>query len=165
MLLEILKAIFLAGIPIALFSYYLIVLTSSKEELKASNSKELKIELKTKTFVKDEEDNIFKQMLRKKFLKFGGGFYGVLTFITYIHIEIYQLLDFMKSFSGFKNFIDDLGWKMIFNFFLEAIMNMISAFLWPFYWVKIMPIGSFWIWIIIAIIAHSAATRYALARK
>jgi len=163
MIIEIFKAITLAGIPIALFSYYLIILTSTSEQTPtASNSKELKKELKNKTFIKDSEESLFKQMLRKKYIKFGGGFYGVLTFITYIHIEINQVLDFIRGFSGFKNFIDSIGLSMAVNFFIEAIMNLVLAFMWPIYWAKYMPIDSLWVWLIVAVIAHSLATRYAL---
>jgi hypothetical protein len=165
MLLEIIKALLLAGVPIALFSYYLVIITNTNQVLKARNSKELKKELKTRTFVKGNEENFIKQILQKKFLKFGGGFYGILTLMTYLHIEIYQVLDFMRSFTGFQDFIDSLGWHMIINFFLEAIMNMIAAFLWPIYWVKYLPIGSFWVWLIVAIVAHSMATKYALSKN
>lgn len=165
MLLEILKAIFLAGLPIAVISYYLVLLTSKNTTLVSKNSKQLKQELKTVTIENNEEDHFVKKAVQKKFLKFGGGFYGVLTFITYIHIEIMQIIDFIRSFSGFQNFIDSIGFSMIINFFLEAIMNLIQAFMWPMYWYKYLPIGSFWIWIIAALFAHTAATKYALKKS
>lgn len=164
MLLEIIKALFLAGLPIAVFSYYLIVLTSTKTKLVSKNSKELKQELKTVTIENHEDDHFIKKVVQKKFLKFGGGFYGVLAFITYIHIEIMQIIDFIRSFSGFQNFIDSIGFSMIINFFIEAIMNLVQAFIWPIYWYKYLPINSFWVWIIVALFAHTAATKYALRK-
>ncbi|MBL4773387.1 MAG: hypothetical protein JKX98_07225 [Alcanivoracaceae bacterium] len=165
MLLDIIRAIFFAGIPIALFSYYLIIITKKKVVLKSQNSRQLKKELKNIQLSKNKEDNVIQQILHKKYLKFGGGFYGVLAFITYIHIEIYQIVDFLKKFSGLQNFIDSIGFSMIIKFFLEAIMNFITALMWPIYWYKFLPIGSFWVWIIVSILAHTIATRYALSRK
>ena len=165
MLLEIIKAIFLAGLPIAVISYYLILLTSTKTKLVSKNSKELKQELKTVTIENHEDDHFVKKAVQQKFLKFGGGFYGVLAFITYIHIEIMQIIDFIRSFSGFQNFLDSIGFSMIINFFIEAIMNLVQAFIWPIYWYKYLPINSFWVWIIVALFAHTAATKYALNKS
>ena len=103
-------------------------------------------------------------MLHKKWLHFGGGFYGVLVFITYIHIEFYQLIDFIKSFTSIQDFIDSIGLSMLINFFIEAIMNLVSAFLWFVYWYKYLPIGSFWVWLVVVFVAHSGATKYALSK-
>jgi len=165
MILDILKAIVIAGIPVALISYFFTVLTSKKVPLKAQNSKELKIELKNTQIEKDHEESVIAQMLHKKWMRFGGGFYGVLVFITYIHIEVYQIFDFIRSFTGFQDFLDSIGFAMIINFFIEAVMNLITAFLWFVYWYKFLPIGSFWVWIIVAFIAHTSATKYALSRN
>jgi hypothetical protein len=165
MILDILKAIIIAGIPVALVSYFFTKLTMKKAPVKAKNSKELKIELKNTQVEKDEEDNFFTHMLHKKWMHFGGGFYGVLVFITYIHIEIYQVIDFAKNFTGFQDFINSIGFSMIINFFLEAIMNMVSAFLWFIYWNKYLEIGVFWVWIVVVFIAHTVATKYALNKS
>ena len=164
MIIDIIKAIIIAGIPVALVSYFFTTLTLKKTPLKAQNSKELKVELKTAKIEKDHEENAITQMLHKKWMYFGGGFYGVLVFITYIHIEIFQVIDFAKNFTGFQDFIDSIGLSMIINFFLEAIMNLVSAFLWFFYWNKHLEIGLFWVWLIVVFIAHTSATKYALSK-
>jgi len=165
MLLDIIKAIVYAGLPVAVISYYLIRFTSKKTVIKATNAKELKKELKNVEYKKDPESHIVQQMLHKKYLRFGGGFYGVLSFITYFHIETYQIIDFVRNFKNFQHFIDSVGFSMVVNFFIEAIMNLISAFIWPLYWYKYMPIGSFWVWLIVAIVAHSMATKLALSKN
>ena len=153
MIVDVFKAIVYAGIPIAIISYYLIVLTQQKTALKPKNPKKLK------------QDNLIQQMVYKKWLKFGTGFYGVVAFITYVHIEIYQIIEFIRNFDDFQHFIDNLGFSMILGFFIEALMNFITAFMWPIYWYKYLPIGSFWIWVTIAILSHSIATKYALTKN
>ncbi len=152
MIIEIIKAILLAGIPIAFFSYYLIKLTH-----------QVKIDDKNKTKATTKKANV-RQMVYKKYLKFGGGFYGVVAFITYFHVEFYQVVDFFKKFTNISDFIDRIGFSMIVNFFIEAIMNFITALIWPVYWPKFLPINSIAIWFIIAIIAHSMASKYALIK-
>jgi len=165
MILDIIKAILIAGVPVALVSYYFTVLTSKKINLKAKNAKELKTELKQLTLKKGNEENAIQHMVHKKWMKFGGGFYGVMAFITYVHIEVYQLIDFVRNFTSFQDFLDSIGLMMIINFFIEAIMNLVTAFLWFFYWYKYLPIGSFWVWLIVVFLANASATIYALIRK
>jgi hypothetical protein len=165
MILDILSAIIIAGIPVALTSYFFTTLTSSKTPIKAKNSKELQVELKNAQFVKDEEENVITHMLHKKWLRFGGGFYGVMVFITYIHIEIIQVLDFFRNFTSFQDFLNSIGLSMIINFFLEALMNLISAFMWFIYWHQYLDMGTYWIWLVVVFVAHTFATKYALSKN
>lgn len=165
MLFDIIKAIVIAGIPIAVISYYFIIWTTSRIEIKAKNAKQLKLELKGTKVDKTPEDNMVQHMLHKKWLRFGGGFYGVLTFITYIHIEVYQLVQFVANFPGFQPFVDSLGFSTIIWFFIEALTNLITAFMWPIYWFRFLPIDSFWIWFIVVFFAHASATKYALSKR
>ncbi|MBL4659611.1 MAG: hypothetical protein JKY19_04590 [Alcanivoracaceae bacterium] len=165
MLLDIIKAILIAGVPIAVISYYLVIFTSRKVTLKSKNASQLKKELKNINLDENKQAHVVHNILHKKYLKFGGGFYGILAFITYIHVELYQVIDFINNFSSVQNFIQSIGFWMLINFFIEAIMNFITALMWPIYWYKFLPIGSFWVWVIVAILAHTVATRYALTKN
>lgn len=164
MIFDIIKAIIIAGLPIALFSYYLIILTRTKTQLKSTNATQLKKELKTLELKKNPDENFMHSLLQKKFLKFGGGFYGILTLITYIHIEIYQLIQFVNNFSGFNALFEAGILRLVIAFIIDAVMNLMSAFMWPFYWSDYLPIDSGLTWLVIAILAHTIATRYALSK-
>ncbi len=164
MILDLFKAMVIAGVPIALFSYYLVKLTQEKVKLKANNAKQLQNELKTLKIQKKKGDNFFKHAMQKKFMKFGAGFYGIVAFITYMHIEVYQVITFVQNYTDWQHFIDSIGFGMLVNFLIEAVMNLVTAFAWPIYWFKYLPIDSFWIWLLVAIFAHSAAVKYALSR-
>jgi len=167
MFIDILKALVFAGVPVALFSYYLVMLTrgNGDAQLKANNATELKIELKNIATEDKDEESLYVKILRKKFIEFGGGFYGILALMTYLHVEFNQLVDFIKSFTSLSDFIDSIGFKMLINFFIEAMMNLVTAFIWPIYWIKILPVGSLWVWVVVAFLAHWFATKYALSRE
>jgi hypothetical protein len=165
MLYDFIKAIVLAGIPIAAFSYYLIILTRKKVQLQSTNATQLKKELKNIEIQSVEKEPFIQGILQKKFMKFGGGFYGVLTFITYLHIEGYQLIQFIDSFTTEGLGLNGGIFSLILGFFLDIIFNFFTALMWPIYWSKFLPIESFWIWLLVAIFAHTWATRYALSRK
>ncbi len=78
MIVDIAKALFYAGIPVAVFSYYLVMLTRGNSQLSSNNATELKKELKEITLEQNQDESIFVRILQKKFVKFGGGFYGIL---------------------------------------------------------------------------------------
>lgn len=165
MILDTLNAIIIAGVPVGLVSYFFTTLTSKKTQIKATNSKELKVELKNAKFKKDQEEHLITHMMHQKWLKFGGGFYGVMVFITYVHIEIIQIIDFFKNFTSFQDFLDSIGFSMVINFFIEAIMNLVSAFIWFIYWHKFLDMDSYWVWLAVVFIAHTIATKYALSKN
>ncbi len=141
------------------------MLTSGKTKLKSNNATELKKELKEIELEDKEGESFHVRMLRKKFIKFGGGFYGILALMTYLHVEFNQFIDFFKNFTSITDFIDSIGFKMLINFFIEAVMNLVTAFIWPVYWSNKLPVGSLWVWLLIVFLAHWFATKYALTRE
>jgi hypothetical protein len=165
MIVDIAQALVYAGIPVAVFSYYLVMLTRGSSKLTSNNATELKKELKEITLEHKQDESFFVRILQKKFVKFGGGFYGILALMTYLYVEFNQFVDFFKNFTSLSDFIDSIGFKMLINFFIEAIMNLVTAFMWPIYWLKILPVGSLWVWLAIAFLAHWVATKYALSRE
>lgn len=165
MIVDIIKALFLAGIPVALFSYYLVKLTCGNTELEANNATELKKELKKIKAKGNTDDSLWVKFLRGKFLQFGGGFYGILTLMTYLHVEFNQFVGFFKTFTSVSDFFDSVGLSMLINFFIEAIMNLVTAFTWPIYWLNILPIDSVWLWFLVAFLSHWFATKYALSEE
>jgi hypothetical protein len=162
MIIEILKACLFAGLPIALASYFLVIIARKETKADTKNSKLLKQEFKKTEII---EQGFWKAFLYKKWMKFGGGFYGVVTFLTYLHIEFYEVIDFFQSFFGTESLLSKIGLMLFVEFFVDSIVNFIYAFLWPFYWTKYLPIGSFWVWLGVAVFAHIAATQLAMYKS
>jgi len=159
MIIDIIKAIFYAGLPIALASYFLVIIARKETNTKTKNAKQLKQQLQQTEF---SEQGFWKAFLYKKWMKFGGGFYGIVTFLTYLHIEIIEVIDFFQSFFGTESILSKLGLMLFVEFFVDSIINFVYAFLWPFYWTKYLPIGSIWVWLGIALLAHIVATQLAM---
>jgi hypothetical protein len=162
MITDLLKAILYAGIPIALLSYFLVIIARKETQTQTKNAKQLKGELQKIEFT---EQGFWKAFLYKKWMKFGGGFYGVVTFLTYLHIELYEVIDFFQSFFGTDSILSKLGLMLFVEFFIDSIINFVYAFLWPFYWTKYLPIGSFWVWLGVALFAHIIATQLAMYKS
>lgn len=82
--------------------------------------------------------------LHSKWMEFGGGFYGVMAFYTYVLIELDEVRDF---FVGLANLLNQNLVNLVIKFFIQSIMNFITAITWPVYWLSRIH-GEHWLWII-----------------
>ena len=162
MIIDIIKAVCFAGLPIALASYFLVIIARKETKTKTKNAKQLKQQLQQTEL---SEQGFWKAFLYKKWMKFGGGFYGIVTFFTYLHIEIIEVIDFFQSFFGTDSILSKLGLMIFVEFFVDSIINFVYAFLWPFYWNKYLPIGSIWVWLGTALLAYIVATQLAMHKS
>lgn len=143
---ETIKAIFMVGLPIALASFLLAmyVLKKTKGKKNSFDKKE-----KGKNIKEPQGNNVFEQLFLNNLFKFGGGFYGAIAFLTYVYIEVLEIIDFVQNGELVISF------GALIEFFIESFMNFIMAIAWPAYWLANLPIKHFWIWFVVAIIAHS----------
>ena len=82
--------------------------------------------------------------LHSKWMEFGGGFYGVVAFYTYVLIEVGEVKDFLV---GLGNLFNQGLVSLIINFFVQSIMNFITAITWPVYWLSRIHTEQ-WLWVI-----------------
>jgi len=82
--------------------------------------------------------------LHSKWMQFGGGFYGVVAFFTYLLIELAEVRDF---FANFPDLFRGGLISMVIHFFIESLQNFIAAIAWPAYWIRRIPSDP-WMWIL-----------------
>jgi len=99
--------------------------------------------------------------VQKKWAKFGGGFYGIVAFFTYIVVEVREIITMIISFGGFIEFLKQLDFGVIISVFIEAITNFISAMVWPWYWMQRIDTDQTWIWFVIAYAGYWAGLKAA----
>ena len=85
--------------------------------------------------------------VQRKWLKFGGGFYGIVAMYTYVLVEWQELVSFVSGFGGFGAFIRNLGIDVIIRIFIEGLMNFVTAISWPLYWMGELGSGQIWVWL------------------
>jgi hypothetical protein len=95
--------------------------------------------------------------LHSKWMEFGGGFYGVVAFYTYVLIELDEVKDF---FIGLFHLFDQGLISLLVNFFVQSIMNFIAAITWPVYWLSRIHTEQ-WLWVIGAYGGYWLGTRAA----
>jgi hypothetical protein len=88
--------------------------------------------------------------VHKKWFVFGGGFYGAVALMTYVLVEWYEFVDFIRGLGGLGDLLSRLGINLIINIFVEALTNFIVAISWPVYWMSEIETNRIWLWCIAA---------------
>ena len=162
MIIEAIWAVVLVGLPITLFTLAIAWWGMRNGHFpEISNSKELGLEMKkmAKKKVKGEKDD--RSLIQKKWAKFGGGFYGVVAFFTYIVIELTEITNMILNIGGLWAFLKHLDVGVIIQIFIEAFINFITAMVWPVYWMDRIDTNQVWMFFVAAYAGYVLGLRLA----
>ncbi|MFT5756017.1 MAG: hypothetical protein ACI9LM_000729 [Alteromonadaceae bacterium] len=155
MIEDIIKAIFYAGIPLGGFSFLMVYYAYKKgylsPEITIRNAFKDKHNDDRKLSKKHKKSLVF---FHSKWIGFGGGFYGLVALVTFIYIEIKQMVEFLIGVTGVHSFLDLLTLNALIGMFIDSIMNMIKAAIWFTYWPNVFDMSNFFIWILIAYLGY-----------
>ena len=155
LLKEAIWSLALVGVPISLFTLAIAWWAMRNGHLQdANDSKAIGLGLKAMSKRKVEPENDKRDLIQKKWAKFGGGFYGIVAFFTYVVIELTEIASMIINFGGFWSFIKSLNIGLIINIFIEAFMNFITAMVWPVYWINRIDTQQTWLWFIAAYVGY-----------
>ena len=108
---------------------------------------EVEKELKSQT--KDKERKKQADLVHRKWLTMGGGFYGVVAVLTLLWIELWEIIDFITGFGGLGTLAELFSVGTLVGLIIETLMNTLTALVWPLYWLGSTQ-GAGWIWILAA---------------
>lgn len=153
-LIEVFWALLMAGVPIAVFTLALVWWSLHGGHFKETlDSKALEREMQAlgKKNKKGKTENpVSQHPLQKKWAKFGGGFYGIVAFFTYIVVEVLDITSTIMNFGGFIDFLGQLNINVIIGMLVDALTNFITAMVWPVYWIDRIETHQKWIWFAVA---------------
>lgn len=154
LLVEVFRALLMAGLPIALFTLALVRWALRHGHFQeSSDSKALGREMSAMKKARknvESKDLPRQHPLLRKWTKFGGGFYGVVAFFTYIVIEVTDIATTIINLGGFMGFLQQLGINLLVNVLIEALTNFIAAMAWPIYWMSNIDTSVAWLWFVVA---------------
>ncbi len=166
-LTEIFWAVLMAGLPIAAFTLAIVWWALQQGHFRESlDIKALESEIKAMSKKKKKnlpQSETSLHPVQKKWAKFGGGFYGIVAFFTYIIVEVIELINLVTNFGGFFGFLKQLDFDVIIGIFVNALMNFITAMVWPAYWMRRIDTDQTWIWFVIAYLGYWLGLRLAQA--
>lgn len=88
--------------------------------------------------------------LHDKWMKFGGGFYGVVALWTYVVIELQEIYQFLMAFTGLSGIADLLSLDLLIGFLINSIVNFVLAITWFAYWPEVLNSERILLWLIVA---------------
>ena len=168
-LIEIFWALLMVGVPVGVFTLALVWWVLQRGHLKGSlDAVALKREIiamsqsrKKKKKEGNNEETGELHPLQKKWAKFGGGFYGIVAFFTYIVVEVIEIITTISDFGGLVDFMKQLNLNVIIDMAVEALMNFVTAISWPVYWMGRIDTGQVWIWFLMAYAGYWAGLKLA----
>ena len=162
-LTDLAKAAIMVAVPIGLFTYVMVRWALSGSHFKESSSTQgLQKEMKALSKNKKTEPKI-ENLVHRKWVQFGGGFYGIVAFFTYIVIEVTELVNMILEFGGLMDFIRNIDIGLLVGIFVEAIMNFVAAIIWPLYWMQKIDSQNVWVWFVAAYGGYTLGARLAQA--
>jgi len=96
-------------------------------------------------FLDSRPSSNYTDFLANKWLSFGGGFYGLVAVLTYIIVEAQEIFDLLSMPSESEGVFSGISIGMLINFFIDSLMNFITAISWPVYWMNTGQ-APFWQW-------------------
>ena len=160
LLLEVFWALLMVGVPIGVFTLVLVGWALRGGHFKESlDIKGLEREMKAMSRINkenkknrknNETEDLKQHPLQRKWAKFGGGFYGIVAFFTYIVVEVREIIDLVVNHGGFIDFLRQLDIGVIVSIFIDALTNFITAMVWPVYWMDRIDTDQTWIWFVMA---------------
>ena len=150
-----LGALFTFVLPIGLMAYLLIGYFLAVGYLdRFEDRKGLKAGLKdVKASLKKVKK---KNPLVAKWIDFGGGFYGLAGFYTYAVIEFGEVVGFIFKMMDPANWTFAITIDLIIGLIVNAVINLITAFLWFTYWPPSFDLWDLLTWIGFAYFAYVA---------
>ena len=165
MLNHIIHAFIYAVLPIFIFTTLVLFWLNHRGHHSTEDSMdELSDELEE---IKSTDQNKQQPFIHKKWLQFGGGFYGMVALLTYFVTEWNEIVQLVAEFKGIEGDLLEIIISFIIKFFIESVMNIIVAVTWPIYWMRNIDGGEFWLLFIGAYLGYYLGEQAAriLARK
>jgi hypothetical protein len=162
MVIEAIRASLYAGIPILIITYLLVsraIVSNRLDDFSDTKSFNLAMKNMSKQYKADKKNNDVSSKNNKvlnKWLYFGGGFYGLMALITYFYIEIGEIFDFIgKLFQlNLSQLLSQVSINLLVDMLINAIRNLVDAFVWFNYWDGKIVMKNGWYWLIAAYIGY-----------
>lgn len=152
---EIYQAILKAALPLGLFSFLMFWLSLKSSKLRErQDSSAFEAAVTGKQPAAPQKKVRLRNPLQKKWMKFGGGFYGLVGLWTFLLIEGREVYGFVTGYEGMDAVMETLrassGAELAVAFFKNQLQNFITAVTWPVYWPDVLQSERIWLWAVAA---------------
>ncbi|WP_223789041.1 hypothetical protein [Marinicella meishanensis] len=129
--------------------FYVMLKSSQADTVTAMDKPDKATRKRVKADLKQQQWSM-QNVMMSKWVDFGGGFYGVVAVLTYLVVEFWEVVDFLTSEATVLDTLAALGVGDVVNFFINSLMNFITAIAWPAYWLNKVDGAPVWVWFVVA---------------
>ncbi|MDO8864036.1 hypothetical protein Q6D67_20320 [Haliea sp. E1-2-M8] len=120
------------AVPLALLAWLLFGRLYARGQLERGlDKKSFKASLKR---IRSESKTNRGDFLHNRWMKFGGGFYGLAAFWTFACIEVTEVTGFILNFPGFAALFADGIPAFFISLAVNQVLNLASALAWVTWW-------------------------------
>lgn len=162
MFFDIVKAVLFAGLPVGAFSFLMVYYAYLNNYL--STDVEFRHAFKNRNGVQSKLSKKHKKsllFLHSKWVTFGGGFYGLIALLTFVVIELLQIVNYLISIRSLQDITALFSINALISMFIDSIVNMVKAAIWFTYWPDVFNTQNFIVWILIAYLGYQLGARFA----
>lgn len=131
--MEILYATLELGVPVAIVAWFLFHRLYAEGELDRAEGYRT-VRSRLRDIKKSARNNPSRDFLRRRWMKFGGGFYGAAALWTFAIIEFTDLTGLIVDFPGIATLFADGVFSFFVDVFVNQIQNFVSALVWFTWW-------------------------------
>jgi len=135
MLIELLLIALGFGLPLTVLTWYLFLRLYDSGELDRSlDRRALRPHLKALKKASKKEETRSTHLIHNRWMRFGGGFYGLAALWTFFVIEVTDTARFVWNFPGFAELFKDGIVSFVASALANQILNFLTALVWFANW-------------------------------
>ncbi len=148
--MDVLPALFTAGLPLFFLAFSLVSWALYRGWLAGDSVEELQGSMEALGKAqKNKESRQKMDPALGKWYRFGGGFYGLVALYTWILIEWEDIANFLSGLAQIAFNMDPGALiALVIELIIESLVNFVLAIAWPAYWLA--ESGSNWITLLVA---------------
>jgi hypothetical protein len=147
--IELLEAVIKLGLPVFGVSWWAIHRLYKKGDITpGADHRTVKSDLKAFRKKWRKNKGTEHDLMENKWMRFGGGFYGITALTTFILIELGEVIGFFQNLSAIGDLFNNGVIALVVDILVGQIRNFISALIWFTYWAD--EDRSIFIWIGVA---------------
>lgn len=155
---DLLQAILLLGLPLAVASWFLFSWLFNNGDLdRELDSQALKSKIKNlkRSAISIEAGRSKTRFVYDKWMWFGSGFYGLAGLWTFAVIEVTQFFAFIFNAGAWPEMFRDGPISFLIDFALNQLGNMLQGLVWFTWW----PAESMLLWVLVAFLGYRLGLR------
>lgn len=157
--MDVLNALLIAGLPIGVLAFLITYLSYRNGAIAIEDDQKDKWGLGGDWDDWDgmlDDDRPSNNYIHKKWLSFGGGYYGLLALLTLTYIEGLELYNLFLIRDQLPELLAALDRDSVLDIIQSQIMNIVDAAIWFQYWPDHIEMANGWVWLGISYGAYFA---------